>query len=153
VSSVFQGIAWRRTRPDDVAYVCGLERDPVNAPNVTAWSAGEHLETLTDADCLHLIVERDGERAGFVILADLLRPSRVRQLLRIVIADKGRGLGRATLRECARIAFEEHAAVRLWLDVKVHNTRARALYEREGYVLDGPSEGDPTLLILSLRRS
>jgi len=145
-------VTWRRTTAADVEYVIGLERDPANAPNVTAWSADEHLATLTDPDCLHLIIECDGTRAGYVILADLTLPSRVRQLLRIVVADKGRGVGRATLRECARLAFEEYDAVRLWLDVKVHNTRARALYESEGYLLDGPSESDPTFLILSLRR-
>lgn len=100
-------VTWRRTTPEDVEYVRGLERDPQNAPNVTSWSADEHLETLADPDCLHLIIERDGERAGFVILADLTLSSRVRQLLRIVVDDKGRGLGRATLRECARLAFEE----------------------------------------------
>jgi ribosomal protein S18 acetylase RimI-like enzyme len=140
-------VTWRRTTADDVDYVRALER--AHTPNVTAWSADEHLETIASDDCLHLIIERDGERAGFVILADLTLPSRVRQLLRIVVADKGQGLGRATLRECARLAFEEYDAERLWLDVKVGNPRARALYESEGYVLEGPSDADPSLLILS----
>jgi ribosomal protein S18 acetylase RimI-like enzyme len=140
-------VTWRRTTADDIDWVCALER--AHVPHVTAWSPAEHLDTLTDPDCLHLVIERDGERAGFVILADLTSPSRVRQLLRIVVADKGRGLGRATLRECARLAFEEHDAERLWLDVKVDNPRARALYESEGYVLEGPSEADPSFLILS----
>jgi ribosomal protein S18 acetylase RimI-like enzyme len=144
-------VTWRRTRSEEVEYVRALELAPENARNVTQWSAAEHLATIGDPDCLHLIIERDGERAGFVILADLMLPSRVRQLLRIVVDDKGRGLGGATLRECARLAFEEYGAVRLWLDVKDYNTRARALYERQGFVLEGPSENDSTLLILSMR--
>jgi ribosomal protein S18 acetylase RimI-like enzyme len=143
-------VTWRPTTRDDLEYVLALER--AHVPNVTLWTRDEHLSTLTDPDCLHLVIEHDGARAGYVILADLTLASRVRQLLRIVVEPKGLGLGRATLRECARRAFTEHGARRLWLDVKVGNTRARALYESEGYVLDGPSETDPSFLILSLAK-
>ncbi len=143
---------WRPTTAADLDYVMGLEAAPENAPFVSQWSRAEHLDTLTDPDARHLIVEDDGRRVGFVILADLTLPSRVRQLLRVVIDDKGRGLGRATLREAARICFHEHDAVRVWLDVREENARARHLYASEGYVFERRSETDPHLLILSLAR-
>lgn len=146
-------ISWRPTTAADVPYVMGLESDPANSPYVSQWSAAEHLGTLGDPDVRHLIIERDDERVGFMILADLTLGSRVRQLLRIVVAEKGGGIGRASLREAARIAFEEHDAARLWLDVREENLRARRLYESEGYVLDGPSPTEPGLLILSLVQS
>lgn len=143
-------IRWRPTTEEDVEYVMGLEGAAENAPFVTQWSREEHVATLGDADARHLIVERDGERVGFVILADLTLASRVRQILRIVIAKKGEGIGRATLREAARICFEEHGAARVWLDVREENARARRLYESEGYVFERRSETEPGLLILSL---
>jgi diamine N-acetyltransferase len=143
-------IRWRPTTEEDVEYVMGLEGAAENAPFVTQWSRAEHVATLGDPDVRHLIVERDGERVGFVILADLTLPSRVRQILRIVVAEKGRGIGRATLREAARICFEEHGAERVWLDVREENARARRLYESEGYVFERRSETEPGLLILSI---
>ena len=131
----------------------GLEAAPENAPYVTQWSRAEHVATLADPDARHLIVERDGERVGFVILADLTLASRVRQILRLVIAAKGEGIGRATLREAARICFEEHDAARVWLDVREENARARHLYESEGYVFERRSDTEPGLLILSLSQA
>ena len=56
-------------------------------------------------------------------------------------------------------AFEEHGAHRLWLDVKPHNERARALYRSEGFVEEGVLRdalltGDrfESLLVMSLLR-
>jgi ribosomal protein S18 acetylase RimI-like enzyme len=146
-------ISWRPTTDADVAYVMGLEHDPANSAYVTQWTREEHLATLGNPDERHVIVERDGVRVGFVILADLTLASRVRQILRIVIDDKGKGIGRATLREAARICFEEHGAARVWLDVREGNARARHLYESEGYVFERRSETEPGLLILSLSQA
>ena len=53
------------------------------------------------------------------------------------MTEKGRGHGRAALRLAIELAFEEHGAHRLWLDVKPHNERARALYRSAGFVEEG----------------
>jgi diamine N-acetyltransferase len=45
--------------------------------------------------------------------------------------------GRAAVRAIKRHAFETLAAHRLWFDVKEHNTRARAVYEKEGFCYEG----------------
>jgi RimJ/RimL family protein N-acetyltransferase len=36
-----------------------------------------------------------------------------------------------------KVAFDDLGAHRLWLDVKQRNARAQALYESEGFVLEG----------------
>jgi RimJ/RimL family protein N-acetyltransferase len=36
-----------------------------------------------------------------------------------------------------QVVFEQFHAHRLWLDVRDFNTRARALYESEGFVVEG----------------
>jgi len=53
------------------------------------------------------------------------------------VRDKGQGVGRAALREVKRVAFGDLRAHRLWLDVKKRNTRAQALYQGEGFVVEG----------------
>ncbi|HVK72076.1 MAG TPA: GNAT family N-acetyltransferase [Kofleriaceae bacterium] len=148
-------MTWRPTTKADLAFVVALEADPANAPFIKPWRHDEHLDTLTDPDALHLVFDGPGgSPAGFMILVDLLHPARVVQLLRLVIADKGRGLGRAGVREAKRIAFEQRGAVRLWLDVKHGNTRARSLYESEGFVLQRPTDDDdPRFHILAIERS
>jgi RimJ/RimL family protein N-acetyltransferase len=59
------------------------------------------------------------------------------QWRRLVVVDKGRGVGRAAVRLVKQAAFERFGAHRLWLDVMEHNHRAQALYESEGFVREG----------------
>lgn len=131
-----------------------LEHHPDNSPYVTQWPREEHLATLRDPGARHLVLEEEGGRViGFMILLDLLREDGAALLLRIVVGEKGRGLGRSGIREAKRIAFEEHGATRLWLDVKEHNARAIALYESEGFVVQGRAVDNPIYLILSVDRA
>jgi ribosome biogenesis GTPase len=105
---------------------------------VDQWSREEHLASLGDDEYRHVVVEdaRSGAMVGYVILSGLRGDSRTVQLLRVVITDKGRGLGREAVRQVKDLAFTEHDAARLWLDVWDHNARARRLYESEGFTVD-----------------
>jgi diamine N-acetyltransferase len=61
------------------------------------------------------------------------------------------------VRAIKRHAFDTLSAHRLWLDVKEHNTRARAVYAKEGFryegtlreCLKGP-EGFESLVVMSV---
>ena len=126
----------RPTRADDLDYVVAAEADPDNAPFLAPSPRAEHRAFLDDPGQRHLIAEAGGRRVGFALLR--LHPAdRAVELRRLAVTEKGRGYGRATLRAVARAAFEEHGAHRLWLDVKPHNERARALYRSEGFVEEG----------------
>jgi RimJ/RimL family protein N-acetyltransferase len=57
--------------------------------------------------------------------------------MRIVVTDKGKGYGRAAVDAIKRYTFDTLSAHRLWLDVKEHNTRARAVYEKEDFRYEG----------------
>ena len=46
-------------------------------------------------------------------------------------------LERTSLRVAKKIAFDDLGAHRLWLDVKLRNERAKALYDSEGFVVEG----------------
>jgi ribosomal protein S18 acetylase RimI-like enzyme len=146
-------VRWRATTEYDVEQVMALEHHPDNSPFVTQWPREEHVDTLRDAGARHMVaVDDDGTVVGFIIVLDLAREDGVAVLQRIVVGAKGRGLGRDGVRQAKRIAFEEHGAKRLWLDVKRHNTRALKLYESEGFVLQGEAPDNPVYLILSIDR-
>ena len=59
------------------------------------------------------------------------------ELKRIVVREKGAGLGREAVRLVKREVFERYQAHRLWLDVFEHNQRARTLYVSEGFTVEG----------------
>ncbi len=126
----------RPTRADDLDYVVAAEADAENAPYLRGSTHAEHAAFLADPGHRHLIAEAGGAPVGFVLLR--LHPEdRTVELRRLVVTEKGRGLGRAALRAATRAAFAEHDAHRLWLDVKPHNERARALYRSEGFTEEG----------------
>lgn len=127
------------TTSDDLDFVQALEADWQNGQYITQWRRAQHLEALSDPDCAHRIVRAsaDGAKIGFFMLWGLQSPHRCIEFRRIVVDRKGCGAGRAALRAGIRMAFTEHDAHRVWLDVKSHNARARQLYQSEGLVEEG----------------
>ncbi|MFI9773875.1 GNAT family N-acetyltransferase [Streptomyces sp. NBC_01003] len=89
----------------------------------------------------HLVAELDGRLAGYVRIAyptSLAANTHVRQIQGLAVAAeaRGAGVGRALVR-----AAVEHArkagARRMTLRVLGHNAPARALYESEGFTVEG----------------
>jgi len=152
-------IELRRTTQDDLPYVVSAERDEDNRRFIAAWPEDLHRAALRDASLEHLIIASmpNGRPVGFVILAGVQRENRCIEFMRIVVTEKGKGYGRAAVRAIKCRAFETLSAHRLWLDVKDHNIRARAVYEEEGFryegtlreCLKGP-EGWESLVVMSL---
>ncbi|MEV5876612.1 GNAT family N-acetyltransferase [Streptomyces sp. NPDC052101] len=89
----------------------------------------------------YLVAEADGRVVGYVRLA---RPTRlasnahVLQIQGLAVAEeaRGQGLGRALVRAAVTEA-RGRGARRLSLRVLGHNAPARALYEAEGFVVEG----------------
>jgi diamine N-acetyltransferase len=132
-------VAHRRLRPaaeHDVDFVLAVEADPDTAPFLADATREYHLGLMADPRVHHFVVEADGRDVGFV-MAETDERNRAVNLRRIAVAEKGRGHGRAALRLTLRWAFEERGAHRVYLDVKPHNERARALYRSEGFQEEG----------------
>ncbi|MFE4106222.1 GNAT family N-acetyltransferase [Almyronema epifaneia] len=152
-------IRFRHTTETDVDFVLATEQHLDNARFVVGWPRSRHLGCLQKADELHFILERtaDAQAVGYLIMAGLTNPNHNLELCRLVIADKGRGYGRAALRYAKQLAFETYNAHRLWLDLKVYNHRAKHLYEQEGFVAEGilrecikTEQGFESLLVMSI---
>ncbi len=132
----------RPTMASDLDAVVAIERDQHNLPFITPWERTQHEGAIRFPDFRHFIVEAadagaSHERLGFVILQGCRNPHRSVELKRIVLQTKGQGLGRACVRRLKAMAFGDLGAHRFWLDVKSLNTRALALYESEGFVVEG----------------
>ena len=150
----------RPTTDADLPFVVELESRAASDRFVIAQPREEHERLLADENIRHLIVEDEGRAVGYAILAGLKDRHDNVEFRRLVIGEAGRGYGRQVLREIKRMAFETLGAHRLWLDVKDFNTRARALYESEGFRVEGTwrecvkgENGRESLVFMSILRS
>lgn len=130
-------VALRPTSKGDLAFVLRDEGSEENRPFIGRWPRERHLDALAGGDAEHLILERDGAPVGYAILTGLDGPGGILCLKRLMVAEKGRGHGRAALRLIKERAFNRLGTHRLWLGVKEENARARRLYESEGFVREG----------------
>lgn len=129
----------RPTMSSDLEFVLSLEQDADNLPYITPWERTQHEAAIRFPDFRHFIVEGgDGlASVGFVILIGCKSRHQSLELKRMVVRSKGEGFGRAAVRRVKKVAFDDLGAHRLWLDVKMKNTRAKALYDSEGFVQEG----------------
>lgn len=129
----------RPTLQSDLEYVLTLEQDPQNLPFITPWERTQHEAAIRFPDFRHFIIESGDDlgAAGFLIFIGCKSHHRSLELKRMVVQHQGQGVGRAALRVAKKVAFDDLGAHRFWLDVKTHNTRARALYDSEAFVVEG----------------
>jgi ribosomal protein S18 acetylase RimI-like enzyme len=127
-------ITLRPSRPEDLAFVTTLERDPGNRDLIGQWTDAEHLAAMAGENGRsHSIIERDGAPAGFLIAFDCRAQGAGFHVKRILVADKDRGTGTAALRAFLARAFERDGADLVWLLVRGWNERAQAVYRGLGF--------------------
>ena len=152
----------RPTMQSDLEFVLSIESDPVNLPFITPWERTQHEAAIRFPDFRHFIIEGgEGlEAVGFLILIGCKSPHQSLELKRMVVRDKGRGFGRAALQVAKKVAFDDLGAHRFWLDVRTNNPRAKALYDGEGFVVEGvlreavrSGGGFESLVVMSMLKS
>ncbi|WP_327884128.1 GNAT family N-acetyltransferase [Aneurinibacillus migulanus] len=132
-------IRMRHTTENDLDFVLSTEQSEENSRFIIPWSMEKHASTFEDGDMIHAVLESPDETGivGYAILSGLHNPNDSVELTRIVITEKGKGWGKKALHLIKEWVFEERKARRLWLDVKEYNTRARHVYEVEGFIVEG----------------
>ncbi len=151
-------IRLQKTTPEDLILVMEMENHADNRDFVTQNTLERHLEIIARPDEEHLkVIDQDNKIIGYVILIGLENPNKAIELRRLVIADKGKGYGRETLRLIKKYCFEQLGTHRLFLDVVEDNPRAQHLYRSEGFVQEGlireahkTEKGYKNLLLLSI---
>ena len=132
-------IGLRAAAIDEVDYIYELEAMPENSQYVVAYSRERHLQIIgnPDEELLIIIDISNGQPLGFVILAGLTNPNLSLEFRRLVIGDKGKGIGRQAVKLVIRYCFETLRFHRLWLDVYEDNLRGIHLYQSIGFKQEG----------------
>lgn len=119
-------IEWRPMRSTDVVYVAALEAQIHAAP----WTVGNFRDALA-AGYAAQVAERDGRIVVFGVM--MLAPGEAQVLNVSVVPDARReGLGRELVLRFIDDAARMGAA-QIFLEVRVSNVAAIALYERTGF--------------------
>lgn len=121
----------------DVPFIMETERGQGFENFVGRWEKERHEAEFANPASAYLIGERDGAPNGFALLRDLDEPFGNVLLKRIAVREPGAGFGKAFLRLVMGEAFRRENSHRLWLDVFVHNERARHVYRSVGFREDG----------------
>ena len=126
-SLAYAPVVWRPLRHGDVAHIAALEAQIHAAP----WTAGNFDDALA-AGYSAQVGERDGRIVAYGVL--MLGPGEAQLLNLSVVPDARRqGLGSDLLARFLEDAWRLGAA-QVFLEVRVSNTAAIALYERAGFV-------------------
>ena len=124
--------------PSDLPAIVRLERLTEFYTFIGMWTEEMHARQLASEENAYLVVEDDtGEVAAFAILLGIHSPDHSVELKRIVVATPGQGLGQTLLRHVAERVFKSYKAHRLYLDVFETNPRAKHIYEKFGFKVDG----------------
>ena len=128
---------FRDLDPGDLDEVMAIEMASFPSP----WSHKLFEEEIgrTFSDAVVAVEEPGGEVAGYTICWTVGEES---HLLNIAVRPdaRGRGVGRALLKECLRRAARAGAR-RIFLEVRPSNQQAIRIYRREGFRFVGIREG------------
>lgn len=132
----------------DIPEVMRIERTPGYEGFVGRFEAEAHAAGLASPDERYFGFREGAGLAGFAILQEFRQP--VVLLRRICASRTDQGVGGRLLRAVMDRVFETTPAEGLRLNVALANDRARHLYEREGFTVDGVDE---THHLMSIPRS
>ena len=127
-------ITLRRSQPEDLAFITALERHPQNRELIGQWTDEEHLHAIEGHErWSHWIIEVDGAPAGYLIPRDCASQGAGIYIKRILVGDKGRGIGRGALSRFLENMLAREDVEFVWLIVRNENAGAQALYRKLGF--------------------
>jgi len=110
-----------------------------NAAYPFPWSRGNFVDSIVAGYPSRVLLDASGTMLGYFIAMAGVDEM---HLLNITVAPPVQGRGHARYMLAALVAMcAEHAARELWLEVRLSNSRARAVYERLGFVEVGIRKG------------
>ncbi|MEO7366476.1 MAG: ribosomal protein S18-alanine N-acetyltransferase [Gemmatimonadaceae bacterium] len=121
------GIELRTPGASDLGAVAAIEEASFGDP----WSAREFASVLSIDHSIFLIAESRGEIVGYVIAIAVLDEA---EILNVAVSPsrRGEGIG-GDLLDAAVKQVESRGAESLFLEVRVSNVAARALYQSRGF--------------------
>lgn len=140
-----------RASADDAAVITEMENAPDTSRFIMAYSPDEHRRRMTEPDHIYLRILVAGQIVGFFLL--VLDPDGTSvEFRRMVVRDRGLGIGQAAIARMERFCHRELRRSRIWLDVFEDNRRARHIYEKLGYQPFGDRDYGGRRLLLYEKR-
>jgi RimJ/RimL family protein N-acetyltransferase len=124
---------------DDVPAFVAMEQAMDTTKFIVPYSRAKHERNISDPSLVYLKIIVDGVLAGFFILC-LDVDGRSVEFRRIVVADKGRGVGQLAITQMENFCRTHLGRKRIWLDVFEYNQRGRHIYEKLGYEKFGETD-------------
>ena len=121
----------RNMKQADVPFVEELEKELFS----DAWTELGLINTLHYRPDTSFVVEWDGKLVGYLFF---MAAADEGELLRIGVSPQyhRKGIAQALIHHMDLFAAE-NGIYSVWLEVREHNTAARALYEKTGFVMQG----------------
>ena len=120
---------------DDAAWIVELHAVPHARAFLSQPTAEQVRASIAQSERAERIVECAGERVG--LWSASLDEDWIAELRTIAALRPAIGVGTFALRRALAWAFDEKGVHRVHLDVTAANLRARRLYERAGFRLEG----------------
>lgn len=128
----------RKAKPEDLAAVMKIEKNPEFRSLVGSWPEPEHIQTFGSSDAAYwVITDQNDAVEGFCILRGLASEHKSVELKRLAVATPNRGLGTKLLSTVCKTLFTEGGTHRIWLEVFDHNDGAIHVYRSFGFREDG----------------
>lgn len=103
------------------------------------WSRGNFVDSLRAGHLAQVLQQEDGALLGYFVALQGVDELHLLNLT-VAVSAQGQGHGRRLMDRLEHLARERGNAA-LWLEVRLSNARARALYARRGYVEQGLRRG------------
>ncbi len=125
-------IKLHESRFDEIPLFVEMETADDTAGFIFGWNETRHLEEMRKDEVIYLSILRDGNIAGFFILA--VEPDgKTVEFRRIVVSKKGKGIGQEAIAAMENYCRSELGLTRIWLDVVDFNARGIHIYEKLAY--------------------
>lgn len=125
-------VVLRQSLREELRVFSEIELDDDTSPFVIPYSIDEHRDMFSKPESRYLSIHSQNRFAGFILL--LLEPDNMSvEFRRIVVVEKGRGIGQSAINQVDAYCKNKLHRSRIWLDVFENNDRARHVYEKCGY--------------------
>ena len=129
------------SRSEELELFCEWEQVGDTREFIIPYSLEQHRKEFEKDEIIYLSIVLDSSVAGFVILK-LEDDMKSVEFRRIVVNEKGRGIGQAALKKVDTYCFDKLKKKRIWLDVFSFNVRGIHLYEKHEYQRIGEASFD-----------
>jgi len=134
-------IRLERAGLQDAEQLASMDRTTETRGFVVDHDVDRHVANLSDPCQICLRIIADDRLVGYFVLVPENDGKSV-EFRRIVVADKGQGIGQRAITRMEQFCRDELGRTRVWLDVFEHNDRGRHIYEKLGYRYTGDCDYD-----------